>query len=172
MINNLKMFILTLILTTEITVKYICNIQMLKVGERLLGERLLGVVTAPFYNQFVGGDSEQEMGVTYHAMAELGIGLMITPMVESDVGEGENLHELFVKNFRNTLSLVSIVSRNNGLSSIPGICQTKFTAHLSAKVLMGLHEAYERLSFDEHVQVVESVASAFANKEWVLRGTY
>ncbi|CAL4073731.1 unnamed protein product, partial [Meganyctiphanes norvegica] len=139
--------------------------KMLKVGERLLGERLLGVVTAPFYNQFVGRDSEQEMAVTYHAMAELGIGLMIAPMVESDVGEGENLHELFLKNFRKTLSLVSIVSRNDGLSSIPGICQTKFTEHLSAEVLMRLHEAYERLSFDERAQVVESVASAFAIKD-------
>ncbi|CAL4152785.1 unnamed protein product, partial [Meganyctiphanes norvegica] len=138
--------------------------QMLKLGERLLGGRLLGVVTAPFYNQFVGGDTEQQMAATTNSMAELGIGLMICPMVESDAGEGELLHELFAKNLRKTLALVSIVSRNNGLSNVPGICQTKITAHLSADVMMHLHEAYEKLSFDERVQVVDSVAAAFVNK--------
>lgn len=65
--------------------------QLLTVGERMLGEKLLGYAVAPFYNQFVAGDSEEEMALVSRNLAGVGVRLMVAPMLETDVGEGHDL---------------------------------------------------------------------------------
>lgn len=60
----------------------------MKTGERLLGSSLLGLLMSPFYNQFVAGDSEAELGRVSRALADVGVRLMVAPMLETDLGEG------------------------------------------------------------------------------------
>lgn len=59
----------------------------------MLGEKLLGYAVAPFYNQFVAGDSEEEVAVVSRNLASVGVRLMVAPMLETDVGEGHDLLE-------------------------------------------------------------------------------
>lgn len=65
--------------------------QLLTLGERLLGPRVLGLLVAPFYNHFVAGDTEEELGRASRRAADRGIRLMVAPMLESDVGEEHDM---------------------------------------------------------------------------------
>ncbi|KAG7164486.1 Hydroxyproline dehydrogenase-like [Homarus americanus] len=80
--------------------------KLLSLGERLLGERLLGYMVAPFYNQFVAGDSGQELGVVSQRLASVGVRLMVAPMLETDVGEG---HDARVSTAYQSLSMAERV---------------------------------------------------------------
>lgn len=68
----------------------VCYLQLLTLGERVLGPRMLGRLVAPFYNQFVAGETEEDLGRTSQRLAHNNVRLMVAPMLETDVGEGHD----------------------------------------------------------------------------------
>lgn len=134
--------------------------KLLTFGERMLGEKLLGYAVAPFYNQFVAGDSEEEMAVVSRSLASVGVRLMVAPMLETDVGEGHDLEAMYRKNLDKTLHLIDVSRRNSVLQDSRPICQTKMTAHLSADILARVSAAYEALSEKGRLEAVRALAEA------------
>ncbi|XP_042867459.1 hydroxyproline dehydrogenase-like [Penaeus japonicus] len=134
--------------------------KLLTVGERMLGEKLLGYAVAPFYNQFVAGDSEEEMALVSRNLAGVGVRLMVAPMLETDVGEGHDLESMYRKNLDKTLHLIDVSRRNSALQDSRPICQTKMTAHLSADTLARVSAAYEGLSEAGRLEAVRALAKA------------
>ena len=66
------------------------SFQLLRTGERLLGSRLFSLFLRPtFYAQFVGGDEERELRDTAAGLRAAGLGLMVCPVQEEDVGEAQ-----------------------------------------------------------------------------------
>ena len=58
----------------------------MQVGEKILGKYLFSSVTRPiFYEQFVGGDTEQELRKTAKSLLESNVRLMVCPVQEEDV---------------------------------------------------------------------------------------
>ena len=70
--------------------KFVDNaLPLMRMGERLLGDRIFSKLARPtFYRQFVGGDTEEELRVTSQSLDRAGIRLMVCPAMEEDVGEG------------------------------------------------------------------------------------
>lgn len=134
--------------------------KLLTFGERMLGEKLLGYAVAPFYNQFVAGDSEEEVAVVSRNLASVGVRLMVAPMLETDVGEGHDLEAMYRKNLDKTLHLIDVSRRYSMLEDSRPICQTKMTAHLSADILARVSVAYEALGEGGHLEAVRAVAEA------------
>ena len=60
---------------------------MLRLGERLLGNRLLQRLVSPFYRQFVAGSDRQQLERTVTSLRESGVRFMLSTMLEADVGE-------------------------------------------------------------------------------------
>lgn len=128
--------------------------QLMKTGQRVMGERLLGLLLSPFYWQFVAGDTEMELGHVSRCLADVGVRLMVAPMLETDLGEGVDEEEMYQSNLTKTLQLVGQTRRQTVLSGSRPICQTKMTAHLTADVLKRMSEAYESLSLAGKVGAV------------------
>ena len=61
--------------------------QLLRLGERLLGGRLLQRLVSPFYRQFVAGADRHQLEATVTSLRQDGVRLMLTSMLEADVGE-------------------------------------------------------------------------------------
>ncbi|XP_071526703.1 hydroxyproline dehydrogenase-like isoform X2 [Panulirus ornatus] len=133
--------------------------KLMTLGQRILGQRILRYVLAPFYNQFVAGDSEEELGIVSRRLASVGVSLMVAPMLETDVGEGHDVREMYTKNLNKTLHLIDTSHRNNVVEGSRPICQTKITAHLTADILARISTLYQSLNFEGRVQAVRSVAA-------------
>ncbi|XP_076039084.1 hydroxyproline dehydrogenase-like isoform X2 [Oratosquilla oratoria] len=133
--------------------------KLLTLGERLLGERLLGIAVSPFYRQFVTGNSEKELATTTAQLKTVGIQLMVAPMVETDLGEDMDGEAMYNRNLTRTLMLVGLSAKYSSSDSYP-VCQTKFTAHLSADALVRISIWYENLDFESRIKAVKSIADA------------
>ncbi|XP_045595464.2 hydroxyproline dehydrogenase isoform X1 [Procambarus clarkii] len=132
--------------------------KLLTLGERLLGQRMLRFLVAPFYNQFVAGDSGEELSIVSNRLADVGVRLMVAPMLETDVGEGHDMQEMYVKNLNKTLNLIDLSRQHCTLGGARPICQTKITAHLSADILARVSTSYQSLRVEERVAAVAAVA--------------
>lgn len=136
--------------------------KLLTLGERVLGEKLLGFLVAPFYNQFVAGDSGKELGAVSRRLASVNVRLMVAPMLETDVGEGHDIKEMYIKNLNKTLNLIELSHQHSTLRGTRPICQTKITAHLTADVLARVSTAYQSLSTEGRVAAVATTAKLLA----------
>ncbi|XP_042230372.1 hydroxyproline dehydrogenase-like isoform X2 [Homarus americanus] len=116
-------------------------------------------MVAPFYNQFVAGDSGQELGVVSQRLASVGVRLMVAPMLETDVGEGHDVQEMYTKNLNKTIHLIDLSRQHSILGTARPICQTKITAHVTADILARVSTAYQSLSMAERVEAVRVVAA-------------
>ncbi|ROT73492.1 hypothetical protein C7M84_008064 [Penaeus vannamei] len=97
--------------------------KLLTFGERMLGEKLLGYAVAPFYNQFVAGDSEEEVAVVSRNLASVGVRLMVAPMLETDVGEGHDLEAMYRKNLDKTLHLIDALGEGGHLEAVRAVAE-------------------------------------------------
>lgn len=131
--------------------------KLMKFGQRLMGERLLGLLMAPFYYQFVAGNTEVELGRVSGNLADVGVRLMVAPMLETDLGEGVDEQEMYLRNLTKTLQLVQQTGRQSVLGGSRPVCQTKMTAHLTADVLKRVSEAYQSLSLEGKVKAVATL---------------
>lgn len=108
---------------------------VMRACERVLGQRLFSLVARPtFYAQFVGGDTEQELRLTYKKLSEAGIHLMVCPALEEDQGEGGS-EEKYERNMTYIAHIGDMMLR----AGEPAPClQFKVTALLPADLLTGL----------------------------------
>lgn len=134
------------------------SLRLLTLGERILGEKLLSIFVAPFYNQFVAGDSEEKLAAISRSLHEVNVKLMVAPMLETDVGEGHDLEAMYRKNLDKTLFLIEMAKRHSLCRRSTPICQTKHTAHLSADVLARISTAYMSLSEEKRAEAVRVLA--------------
>ncbi|XP_064087748.1 hydroxyproline dehydrogenase-like [Macrobrachium nipponense] len=134
------------------------SIRLLTLGERILGEKLLSIFVAPFYNQFVAGNSEDKLAAISRSLHEVNVKLMVAPMLETDIGEGHDLEAMYRKNLDKTLFLIEMARRHNLSRHSTPICQTKHTAHLSADVLAKISTAYMSLSEEKRAEAVRGLA--------------
>ncbi|KAK4313436.1 hypothetical protein Pmani_015219 [Petrolisthes manimaculis] len=67
--------------------------KLLTSGKWLVGPWILRRLVAPFYNQFVAGDTEEEMGRISQRLAQSNIRLMVAPMLETDLGVDHDAHK-------------------------------------------------------------------------------
>ncbi|XP_068218318.1 hydroxyproline dehydrogenase-like [Palaemon carinicauda] len=128
--------------------------KMFMLGQRILGEKLLSFFVAPFYNQFVAGDSEEQLATTSHVLHDVNVKLMVAPMMETDVGEGHDLESMYRKNLDKTLFLIEMARKHSLCQHTTPLCQTKHTAHLSADVLGRISTAYMSLSEEMRAEAV------------------
>ncbi|XP_063871433.1 hydroxyproline dehydrogenase-like [Scylla paramamosain] len=131
--------------------------KLMKFGQRLMGERVLGLLMAPFYYQFVAGNTEAELGRVSGILADVGVRLMVAPMLETDLGEGVDEQEMYLRNLTKTLLLVGQSRRQSVLGGSRPVCQTKMTAHLTADVLKRVSDAYQSLSLEGKVKAVATL---------------
>ncbi|KAK3879959.1 hypothetical protein Pcinc_015521 [Petrolisthes cinctipes] len=138
--------------------------KLLTLGKRLVGPWMLRRLVAPFYNQFVAGDTEEEMGRISQRLAQSNIRLMVAPMLETDLEEDHDVHkeELYARNLKKTVSLIELSRRQSVLEGVRPICQTKHTAHLTADILTCVSSEYLTLDFPGRVAAVEAVAELMA----------
>ncbi|XP_050716147.1 hydroxyproline dehydrogenase-like isoform X1 [Eriocheir sinensis] len=131
--------------------------KLMKIGERLLGSSLLGLLMSPFYSQFVAGDSEAELGRVSRSLADVGVRLMVAPMLETDLGEGVDEQEMYRRNLDKTLMLVAQTRRQSVMGGARPVCQTKMTAHLTADVLKRVSDAYQSLTLEGKTEAVREL---------------
>lgn len=59
----------------------------MRLGEKILGLRLLQLLLQPFYRQFVAGAERSQLNATIASLRQENIRFMMTSMLEADVGE-------------------------------------------------------------------------------------
>ncbi|XP_067015300.2 hydroxyproline dehydrogenase [Anabrus simplex] len=115
-------------------------LQLLRTGQRLLGERGLGWLLRPtVYAQFVAGQEEQSLASVAGELQAHGIRLMVAPTLEEDVGEGTSRQKKYDSNLEELLQLADMAQRHGGTRPC---LQTKITALLSADTLRNLSQVY------------------------------
>ncbi|KAK8404911.1 hypothetical protein O3P69_001486 [Scylla paramamosain] len=82
---------------------------------------------------------------------------MVAPMLETDLGEGVDEQEMYLRNLTKTLLLVGQSRRQSVLGGSRPVCQTKMTAHLTADVLKRVSDAYQSLSLEGKVKAVATL---------------
>jgi hypothetical protein len=67
------------------------DMQILREGQRILGDQVLGWFLRPtLYSQFVAGHESSDLAATAESLCKLGMRLMVAPTLEEDVGESSS----------------------------------------------------------------------------------
>ncbi len=96
-------------------------------SRRLVGDTLFRALVKPtMYDQFVGGDSAQQLEKTVAKLEAANVRLMLAVMLESDVGEGgrDELEVVLDKNMESYLEIIPAAGAM-GTSRRRPMCQLK-----------------------------------------------
>uniref|UniRef100_A0A2P2I5C5 Proline dehydrogenase n=1 Tax=Hirondellea gigas TaxID=1518452 RepID=A0A2P2I5C5_9CRUS len=156
-------------LSRAVLVLHLCGVEtlvtnsykLLKVGERILGQRGLAVVTSPLYRQFVAGNSGEELRRACARLEPRAIRLMIAPMLETDVGE-KNETQMFSTNLMRMVKFLGMTAADGSIAAAPGssppapaVCQAKVTGHISADIMEKVSKPYSAMDMDERLKAVQ-----------------
>nr|CAD7408891.1 unnamed protein product [Timema poppensis] len=131
----------------------------LKLGQRFLGERVLGWVLRPtLYKQFVAGTAIEDLAATTISLHAVGLRLMVAPTLEEDVDETCCSQTKYENNLKELLRLADMAHTCGGEKPC---LQVKMTALLAAKTLEKLSKlkpSSEKLC----TNLVENMAAVLA----------
>lgn len=132
------------------------SLQLMRLGERLLGPRLLQCLLSPLYTQFVAGGERHELAAVMSSLRENNVRFMLTSMLEADVGEGEASEKVLTANLEESVRQLVMVKELSVEGQQPAI-QGKCTAHLDTDILVHASRVFAAAA--DPTRLVEQLAS-------------
>ncbi|XP_015929456.2 hydroxyproline dehydrogenase-like [Parasteatoda tepidariorum] len=115
------------------------SLELMKAAEKLVGVRGLRLLFKPtVYNQFVGGETTEELRACTRSLARTGMRAMLAATLEEDVGEGKD-EIVYNNNCQRILNAIGIVTTEDIKSPM---IQLKLSGLLSADMLLTVGNIY------------------------------
>ncbi len=121
------------------------SLTIMKACQSVIGIRAFSYLLRPtFYGQFVGGETEAQLAETGSRLNSLGMGLMVCPVQEEDVGEAAADGERYEAKYDENTAYIVDVANNMGRIQVeqehqlPPNLQCKITAFMSGDIVVSM----------------------------------
>lgn len=136
------------------------SLAMMRWVDRVCGRRMLRILFKPtFYNQFVGGETTDEIRSCVRRLAETNMRAMLAATMEEDIGEGgdENVYQ---NNCQRILESIEIATAEDTRSPM---IQLKLSGLLPADLLVILGNRYS--SSHDKVKLIKAISHGLSGNE-------